>query len=93
MQLYLFWKDGCESCAKARTLVEREAASRQYQIASLDARSPEAGPLIMRYEVSSLPYLVLVTRPKKGLATITHVEGRDLLDPKKLAKHFQRTEA
>lgn len=65
--LMLFTKERCGPCAAAKPHVEKAVAELGVALEQVDAMSSEAGPLIMGFNILTVPTLIAVKDKKKWL--------------------------
>lgn len=87
--LYYF-KDGpCDFHTKEEQLVDQVAVALAVPVTWFDARSYDAGPFLMTFNVSELPTLVGVRRGS-GLTRTVIIEGGDLKNKNRLTRLVEK---
>ena len=89
-QLYFFHDGPCDFLTKEQQAVDQVAVAHTLAVEWLNARDRLAGPLVLRFNITELPTLVLELREsqRRSLHITRHVQvtGPDLRKPHVLTK-------
>lgn len=93
--LFYYFQDGpCDFHTKEQQVVDQFAVAKGVSCTWLNARSADAGPLLVRFNVTELPCLVMArTEPGRKALAIQRtfiLTGPDLKNVRRLTKHLER---